>query len=86
VVGHPERKIRWRHISSSGRRTRPAESLSTDVPPDPGTAPDVGALDKEGLQAELARVQAEGHLQDVDPKANKADLQDSLRKYHGQEA
>jgi hypothetical protein len=62
------------------------ESLSTDVPPDPGTAPDVGALDKEGLQAELARVQAEGHLQDVDPKANKADLQDSLRKYHGQEA
>lgn len=61
-------------------------SLSTDVPPDPGTAPDVGSLDKEGLQAELARVQAEGALQDVSPKANKEELQKALRSYHGQEA
>src|SRR3954462_8330462 len=59
-------------------------SLSTDVPPDLGTAPDVGSLDKEALQTELVRVQAEGGLQDVSPKANKEELQKALRSYHGQ--
>ena len=62
------------------------ESQSTDVPPDLGTAPDVGSLNKEQLQTELARVQAEGNLQDVDPKSNKEDLAKALREYHGQEA
>jgi hypothetical protein len=62
------------------------ESLSTDSPPDPGTAPEVGSLNKEELVTELERVQAEGHLQDVSPKANKDELAKALREYHGQEA
>jgi hypothetical protein len=61
-------------------------SMSTDVPPDLGTAPDVGSLDKEGLQTELARLQGDGYLQDVDPKSTKDKLADALRKFHGQEA
>src|SRR4051812_35356090 len=61
-------------------------SMSTDSPPNLGTAPDVGALNKDELVTELARVQAEGGLQDVDPKSNKDELQKALRKYHGQEA
>lgn len=62
------------------------ESLSTDDPPNLGTAPIVGSLNKEELQTELARVQAEGHLQSVDPKSNKDDLAKALREFYGQEA
>jgi hypothetical protein len=54
-------------------------SQSTDVPPDPGTAPDIDSLNKEELQTELARRQANGELLDVDPKSNKEELQKALR-------
>ena len=61
-------------------------SQSTDSPPDLGTAPDVDSLSKDDLQTELARVQAEGGLQDVSPKSTKEELQKALRDYHGQGA
>jgi hypothetical protein len=78
-----EKEVQAQVVDQPGVRVA---SLSTDKPPDPGTAPEVGSLDKEGLQTELARVQAEGFLQDVDPKSNKEDLAKALRKHHGQGA
>lgn len=63
-----------------------AVSSSTAVPPVLGTAPEVDSLDKKGLETELARVQAEGDLQDVSPKANKEELAKALRDFHGQGA
>lgn len=62
-------------------------SQSTDVPPDPGTAPDVGSLDKEGLVAELGRVRSRDPqaLPDLTERSNKEDLKKGLSGYHGQE-
>lgn len=62
------------------------ESMSTDNPPDPGTSPDIATLNKSQLETELARVQAEGHLQDVSSKSTKEELSKALSKYYGQEA
>jgi hypothetical protein len=63
------------------------QSMSTNVPPDPGTAPDVDSLSKEQLVQELARVRAQDPqaAEDVSEKSNKEDLAKALRRYHGQE-
>jgi hypothetical protein len=63
-------------------------SLSTDNPPDPGTAPDVGSLSKDELVAELDRVRASdpSALADVSSSAKKEDLQKALRDHYGQGA
>jgi hypothetical protein len=62
-------------------------SLSTDQPPDPGTAPDVDSLNKEQLVAELGRVRAREPraLPEVSEKSNKEDLAKALRSFHGLE-
>lgn len=62
-------------------------SLSTDAPPDPGTAPDVGSLDKEGLVAELGRIRSHDPqaLPGLTDRSNKEDLKKGLSGYHGQE-
>jgi hypothetical protein len=63
-------------------------SRSTAAPPDLGTAPDVGALNKSELIGELERVRRSDPdaLSDVSTSSSKDDLQKALRKYHGQEA
>jgi hypothetical protein len=63
-------------------------SLSTDNPPDPGTTPDVGSLDKDGLVVELNRVRATDPqaLPGLTERSNKEDLKKGLARYHGQEA
>lgn len=63
-------------------------SSSTDTPPDPGTTPQVGSLDKEGLVAELGRVRAHdpAALPELTDRSNKEDLKRGLARYHGQEA
>jgi hypothetical protein len=64
------------------------ESLSTDVPPDPGTAPDVDSMSKQQLVSELERVRRTdpNAASGVEATANKEDLAKALRSYHGQEA
>jgi hypothetical protein len=63
-------------------------SLSTDDPPDLGTAPDVDSLSKDELVAELERVRASDvtALRHVTSSSKKEDLQRALRDYYGQGA
>jgi hypothetical protein len=63
-------------------------SQSTDNPPDLGTAPDIGSLDKEGLVAEFTRVRAQDPqaLPELSERSNKEDLKKGLASHYGQEA
>jgi hypothetical protein len=63
-------------------------SLSTDNPPDPGTAPQVDNLNKDELVAEFNRVRTQdpNALPDLSERSNKEDLKKGLASYYGQEA
>jgi hypothetical protein len=51
------------------------QSLSTDVPPDPGTVPDIEDMDRDELRAEARRVGAE-----VPGNASKEELKRAIRE------
>src|SRR3954468_7460216 len=63
-------------------------SQSTDVPPDPGTTPQISGLNKEELVAELGRVRSQdpAALPDLTERSSKEDLRTGLSDYHGLEA
>lgn len=63
-------------------------STSTDVPPDPGTTPEVGSLNKDELALEVERVRLAnaGAMEGVTSRSSKEDMQKALRRYYGQEA
>jgi hypothetical protein len=50
------------------------QSLSTDVPPDPGTLPDIEEMDREQLRDEARRVGA-----DAPGNASKEDLRKAIQ-------
>lgn len=61
-------------------------STSTDVPPDPGTTPDIDSMNKDQLVEEVSRQQARSPsaLQGVSSKSSKEELQNALRDHYGQ--
>lgn len=63
-------------------------SLSTDIPPNPGTTPDIGSLNKDELEAEIARVRAQDPetFEGLSARPSKDELQRTLRQHYGQEA
>jgi hypothetical protein len=63
-------------------------SRSTDIPPDPGTVPQVSDMDKEGLVAELGRVRSQdpAALPDLTERSSKEDLRKGLSNHYGQGA
>lgn len=63
-------------------------SMSTNVPPDTGTTPDVGRLSKDELAVEVERVRLAdaSAMEGVTSRSSKEDMQNALRRYYGQEA
>jgi hypothetical protein len=62
-------------------------SQSTDVPPDPGTTPDLDSLSHEELVSEVERVRGRhaGALSDVNARSSKQELRKALNDHYAQQ-